>query len=336
MRRVTMVGLCLVAALSISALAVATASAAEEAPEFGRCIKKEGKPAGKGYSDAGCITSVETGAKYEWAPGPGADPHFTITARYKPGPITKHCETAKRDEEHARKKREEAEIAELKGELEKAATLRAEAAKLEEKAKKQREASGISIEECEKLIEDKSEGEEAVVLETESGTAVECSSLSGEGEYTGTTTVGNLTTKFTGCELAETEVACQSSGAKAGEILPATLHGELGFDKHEGSPNKSKVGVALSAESSTIAEFTCGAFAISVTGSVIHDVTTDKMLLTETEKVIQHNGEQVPERFEGGPLRVLTAHLGELSEQAGMGLLSKLTNGEKMEVNAAV
>lgn len=67
MKRIRIVGLCLLAAFAFSAVAVSTASAA--APEFGRCIKKA-KAEGTGYSEAKCNTKGEgKTAKYEWVAG---------------------------------------------------------------------------------------------------------------------------------------------------------------------------------------------------------------------------------------------------------------------------
>jgi hypothetical protein len=65
MKRMSIVGLCLLAALAMSAVFVSSASAT--APEFGRCIKKA-KAEGSGFSDAGCLKAVGTGAKFEWTP----------------------------------------------------------------------------------------------------------------------------------------------------------------------------------------------------------------------------------------------------------------------------
>jgi hypothetical protein len=63
MRRMRVIGLCLVAVLAIGAMVVDSASAT--APSFGRCIKKA-KAEGAGFSDAGCLKEVGTGAKFEW------------------------------------------------------------------------------------------------------------------------------------------------------------------------------------------------------------------------------------------------------------------------------
>jgi hypothetical protein len=63
MKRIRIIGLCLFAAVAMSAITVASASAA--APEFGRCLKKA-VAGGAGASDSACKKPVGTGAKYEW------------------------------------------------------------------------------------------------------------------------------------------------------------------------------------------------------------------------------------------------------------------------------
>jgi len=63
MKRMRIVGLSLIAAFAMSAIAVTSASAT--APEIGRCLKKT-VAGGAGFSDAGCLKAVGTAAKYEW------------------------------------------------------------------------------------------------------------------------------------------------------------------------------------------------------------------------------------------------------------------------------
>jgi len=60
MKRMSIVGLCLFAALAFSAITVASASAT--APEFGRCLSGG---AGTKYSDAGC-TKAKANGKFGW------------------------------------------------------------------------------------------------------------------------------------------------------------------------------------------------------------------------------------------------------------------------------
>lgn len=214
MRQMRVLCAAVLAACVISAVTSAGASALP--PEFGRCVKTVKGYTGFGYSDSGCTNGVAKDAKYEWLPGPGPDPHFTTSARYRPGPITKLCIGARNYEEKATEDghiAEEYEIAAaaapppLKEELEKKAKEYREKQKIagEKSTKKYGETElPHPIEECVILIAEESEGAEPVVLETVSGLAVECEKLSGSGEYTGTKTVGNVNTTFTGCEVSET------------------------------------------------------------------------------------------------------------------------------------
>jgi hypothetical protein len=253
MRQAKVLCVAVAAACAIGAMTSAGASALP--PEFGRCVKTVKGYMGFGYSDAGCTNGVASDAKYEWLPGPGLDPHFTTTARYRPGPITKLCLSGER---YAGKATEYGALAEkyetaakeapepLKKELEEKAKKYREQQKVaEEKSKKKYEETKLPnpVVECPILIEAESESAEPVVLETVSGLAVECEKLSGSGEYTGTKTVGNVNTTFTGCEVSETAIKCTSPGAKEGEIIPATLHGELGLIKEEGNPVNNRVGL---------------------------------------------------------------------------------------------
>jgi len=72
MKRIQIVGLCLVAVFALSALATSSASAAE----YGQCreLSKNTTPKTKKgkYIDAGCKTTGKKG-KYEWYPGPAAN-----------------------------------------------------------------------------------------------------------------------------------------------------------------------------------------------------------------------------------------------------------------------
>jgi hypothetical protein len=70
MKRIGVVGLCLIAVFASSAIVVASASA--EAPEYGRCLKAEkiGKVYNGGYTNSSCTTASESKTgKYEWFPG---------------------------------------------------------------------------------------------------------------------------------------------------------------------------------------------------------------------------------------------------------------------------
>jgi hypothetical protein len=75
MKRIRITGLCLIAALAVSAVAAASASAT--APEVGRCVKST--PKAGGYSSANCTkTDIEDNdGAYEWRPGVGGKGKFT-------------------------------------------------------------------------------------------------------------------------------------------------------------------------------------------------------------------------------------------------------------------
>ncbi len=272
MTRLRMIGLCLVAAMAVSAVAVATASA--EAPEFGRCVKKA-KAEGSGYSDAGCTTAVSSGAKYEWLSGPGAKSHFNSVSRFVLTNKDKTCLKWKQLLEE--------------GKTEEAAALLAE--------------HGWTAAQCEETLAmhgGRGEDQEPVTLETVSGSTIECEELSANGEYSGAKTVSHLVVTFIGCNTVG-NIPCQSPGAKTGEIVTSSLEGALGIIKKESVPVNNSVGIALFAESGNIAEIECSIIKITVTGSVIHQVTANKMLSKENEKFKQKKGFQIPENFDGEP-----------------------------------
>lgn len=67
MRRISLLGICLLAMLATSAIAVAGASAAP--PELGRCVKNATGAVGK-YKDPGCEKGeVKAKGTFEWLPG---------------------------------------------------------------------------------------------------------------------------------------------------------------------------------------------------------------------------------------------------------------------------
>jgi hypothetical protein len=372
--------LCLFVAFAVSA--VLASSAWAERPEFGRCEKAGTGLKGGGYSNDSC-TKHPTGKevpKYEWIPG-AEKAGFTTTARVKLGPTARQCKSAITYEGDAVELGEEAEANENKqkkaekeedgytppeapGYREDATKDRTKQKSYENKSLKKYEEAAKTKSECEKVLKEAAELEEAVVLETAFGEKnehpkVECTGLSGTGRYSGTNTVADVETVFTGCELElkgatkheleyllgrelEAEYSCQS-GSNAGEIQPATLRGELGVITNAAEAVNDTVGVVLWPESSsrpepgaTVATFDCGPIESTVTGSVIHEVVTNKMIKSETEKFIQKEGKQHIEMFEGMSPDILHAHLDSVEVQAGMGLLSKLTNEEKLEVNTFV
>lgn len=188
---------------------------------------------------------------------------------------------------------------------------------------------------CVKWREAKEEGNEALagkILEEHHFTAEECEATlamhGGRGEAQ---------------EPVTLETVSGSPGASPGEVKTSALEGSLGLIKKESEPVSSAAGIDLAATSGNITEMECGPIfgeffeKIVVTGSVIHEVATNKMVLEENEKFIERKGHQKPENFDGGPQDVLESSLnGGANEQSGEDLLTKLTNEEKIEVNTVV
>jgi hypothetical protein len=77
MKRVGILAVCLVAVFAASTVATAT----DELPEIGRCVKVAGVATHR-YATGSCTTRSqgENTGRYEWKPGPGPNPRFTATA----------------------------------------------------------------------------------------------------------------------------------------------------------------------------------------------------------------------------------------------------------------
>src|ERR1700747_3740568 len=77
MRRLGRLALVLAAALMASAVAAASASAA--APEYGRCVNVAVQGKVGAFKNASCtVHATASEHKFEWEPGPGATPKFSI------------------------------------------------------------------------------------------------------------------------------------------------------------------------------------------------------------------------------------------------------------------
>jgi hypothetical protein len=88
------------------------------------------------------------------------------------------------------------------------------------------------------------------LLETASTKPVDCASSTTTGEITGLSKVGNVMVSFTGCHSTEgSGCTIKGGGGTTGNILTATLDGELGTSK------ESKTGVALLLLPTTGTEF---------------------------------------------------------------------------------
>ncbi len=167
---------------------------------------------------------------------------------------------------------------------------------------------------------------------------ITCKGQTGEGEYDGTRTVGDVVFRFTACQHAG--ASCQS-GLAEGEIETQRLAGTLGviLSSTEG-PSKNKIGLGLQPGSGgAIAEFSCGGTPVSITGAVIAEVKANSMQLTTGlwTFAMAKGGKQKPEGFEGGAKQTLQLKFGAGEpEQAGLSLKTKLGNDEKVEVNSVV
>ncbi len=167
---------------------------------------------------------------------------------------------------------------------------------------------------------------------------ITCKGQIGDGEYSGTRTVDDVTLTLTGCERAGE--SCES-GASEGEIKSQLLTGTLGviLASKEG-PLMNKIGLDLRpAAGSTIAQFSCGSTPVVITGAVIGGVERNVMHLNTglwtfaTAKA----GKQKPEGLEGGPKQTLQIEAGAgTPEQAGLSLKTRQTNEEKVEINSVV
>jgi hypothetical protein len=166
---------------------------------------------------------------------------------------------------------------------------------------------------------------------------IACTGLAGAGEYEGQKALANVALALTGCHLG-TAGACQSVEAAEGEVVTASLRGELGVitTSPEG-PTKNKIGIDLApASGEVLAAFACGGTSVLVTGSVIAEVPANSMKSSATLSLVASSkGVQKTTRFEGGEEDVLRTRLGDEApfEQSGLNLKAVQTNEEKVEIN---
>jgi hypothetical protein len=174
-----------------------------------------------------------------------------------------------------------------------------------------------------------------VTLEMVNRVKVTCATESTAGQYTSARNVGGLVITLTGCALSGTSDTCASSGAGTGEITTATLEGVLGIDKTGSQPSSDGIGLELhAAGNGTLMEFRCGPVPISVRGSVILPVKTNKMLGELELKGKESQARQAPEAFVGGPKAILEGSVEHRAyEQAGLTIQTDPAGEEAMEVS---
>ena len=176
----------------------------------------------------------------------------------------------------------------------------------------------------------------SATFETVKDSKVTCTGETSTGEYSGHKTVGGVVLALTGCERSGEKC---SSGVVAGEIVSNPLEGVLGVEKLGANSSKNKIGLDLFPVGKTgpIMDVSCGSTTISVQGSVIVPVKSNKMSLTQTLKFKATKGKQKPESFVGEPKDILEASVnGAPFEQTGLTLTTTQTNDneEEVEVNS--
>jgi hypothetical protein len=174
-----------------------------------------------------------------------------------------------------------------------------------------------------------------VTFETVKRVKVTCTGESSAGQYTSARDVGGVIIKLSGCALSGTSDTCASSGAASGEITTATLEGVLGIDKTGSQPSSDGIGLELhAAGNGTVMALQCGPVPISVRGSMILPVKTNKMLGSLELKGKESQARQVPESFVGGPQAILEASVEHRAfEQAGMTIQTDPANEEAVAIS---
>jgi len=183
--------------------------------------------------------------------------------------------------------------------------------------------------------------ETSATLETVGGTKITCTEEEGPGEVLNSTEIAKVEPKFNNC--ASSGLKCKSAGAVEGEIKTAPLGGVIGIEKItlvEGKEveSKNKVAGELHAEGGgNIAEFACGGLSVVTKGSVLHNMKSNAMYLTATEKFVASKGEQKPDKFAGGTLDEHTLESntnGGPFEEAGQTITAINTGEEKVEASS--
>jgi hypothetical protein len=188
----------------------------------------------------------------------------------------------------------------------------------------------------------------AGVLETESGTRVECTGQSATGEFKGTTSfkeVKNVVARFTGCTLPLLGAQCGTAGSAAGEIVTQKLTGKLGYiakaTKTVGQELKPEVkgGAFVVFECSSAAKIVVKEgtkklghnCVIAQVGPVNTSSTT-----SEEKYLAKGSGVQNPEKFEGTAPRcnLESALNGGAAELSSQSLLTTITAEEAIEIKA--
>jgi hypothetical protein len=180
----------------------------------------------------------------------------------------------------------------------------------------------------------------ATTLEAADGKlTIRCKGSTFTGEYTGAKS-DTLTVGLQGCVRAGGNESCQSSAAKAGEIVTTSLEGELGV-----IPG-GEIGLDLRPKSpaTTVASLACHAHSTTTVAGVIEGSVIARIQKTNvpakqfTLTFKAAGGKQIPEAFEGGSQDTLTTAftLGneKLTSQTGLITTATIANEEALEIKS--
>ncbi len=164
---------------------------------------------------------------------------------------------------------------------------------------------------------------------------IRCESSAMGGEYSGSKEVKSVSLVLKGCKKEAIRV-CVNAGKSEGPVEITGLEGVIGLIE-VASPFNAGLDLYRPGRG-TIVSLVCGGIPIELRGSVIGQLKTNKMLLSETMKFEGGPGSQTPSQLEGEPLDVIEGR-NEFGESLGvLGLTNKLTiaNEEQVEVNTNV
>jgi hypothetical protein len=182
-----------------------------------------------------------------------------------------------------------------------------------------------------------SKGELALIPHLAGRTTI-CTGEPNGGEYTGPKTVASVVLTFTGCEMKGS--VCTSAGEEQGHVVTNTLEGvlvivERGFLEH--TPRSIALDLIPVEKAGPFMEFSCGAEAVVVDGSVLgQEKPNISLSVMPFPKFLTKHSNQRPSKFEGSPREVLHCPFGKSTEQCGLKLEMVQTNEEKMEINSVL
>lgn len=173
-------------------------------------------------------------------------------------------------------------------------------------------------------------------LETVGGTKISCKKEHGTGEVATPTEVANVIAHFEEC--SSSTFPCQNKGGTTGDINTEPLSGTTGVEKLGTTPpfNNKLAGELHGPGGGPLAEFECAGLSVVTTGSVLHPVSSGKMLTLAKEKFTASKGEQKPEKYLGGTTdeHILESSTGGgPAEEAGQTFAGSVKNSKAVELN---